>query len=190
MLERLADRAARELGIDRAEIRRRNLIPPSPCRTRRRSGRPTIAAISRDLRARARVSDYGLRQRRAEAEKRGRLRGIGMACYVEVLGRRAVALCRHARRPRRLLRIGLDPRRARRRACARCSAPTITARATPPPSRRFSRRGSACRSSKIEIVEGDTARCRYGTGTFGSRSIAVGGSALDAPPARSSPRAS
>ena len=33
--------------------------------------------------------------------------------------------------------------------------------------------------AKIEIIEGDTDQVPYGTGTFGSRSIAVGGSALD-----------
>ena len=70
------------------------------------------------------------------------------------------------------------------------SAPTITARATPPPSRRSFRRGSACRSTQIEIIEGDTDQVPYGTGTFGSRSIAVGGSALDRAAARSSTRAS
>ena len=32
---------------------------------------------------------------------------------------------------------------------------------------------------KIEVVEGDTDAVPHGTGTFGSRSIAVGGSALD-----------
>ena len=43
---------------------------------------------------------------------------------------------------------------------------------------------------KIEIVEGDTDVVPHGTGTFGSRSIAIGGSALDRAAGRSSPRAS
>jgi aerobic carbon-monoxide dehydrogenase large subunit len=45
-LERLVDEAARITGIDRIELRRRNLITPAMSPTRRRSGRPTTAAIS------------------------------------------------------------------------------------------------------------------------------------------------
>ena len=175
-------RAAAELGIDRAEIRRRNLIPPrARCPTRRRSGRPTTAAIfPRSSRARWRSPTIdGFAQRREARGARGRLRGIGMACYVESSG---VAPSRFAG----MLgaRVGffeaaVDPRASRTARCARCSARTITARATP---RRFaqilsSRLGVPL--DKIEIVEGDTDVVPYGTGTFGSRSIAVGGSALD-----------
>ena len=46
VLERLANEAARLLGMDRAEIRRRNLIPLEAMPTRRLSGRPTTVATS------------------------------------------------------------------------------------------------------------------------------------------------
>ena len=46
IVERLIDTAAYDLGIDRVELRRRNMVPPSRCRTRRRWTRHTTAAIS------------------------------------------------------------------------------------------------------------------------------------------------
>ena len=74
----------------------------------------------------------------------------------------------------------------RRRRCAsrptaasrRISARITTAKATPRPLRRSSRAQLGVPMRAITIVEGDTAAVPIGTGTFGSRSIAVGGSAL------------
>ena len=88
VLERLADKAAHKLGIDRAEIRRRNLVPPPPCLTRRRSGRPTTAATFRRFcRVLLEVADYkGFAKRQSEAKKTRRPRGFGLACYVESSG--------------------------------------------------------------------------------------------------------
>ena len=181
VLERLADEAARTLGMDRAEIRRRNLVPAEAMPYKTPIG-PTYdcgnfprccRGCSRSPTTRA--SRSGAPLRRAPASSRG----FGIACYVESSGvapsRMAAALG---------ARVGFfeaahGPRAARRQRCRRCSAPTITARATPRPSRRSSRRGSACRWRSVEIIEGDTDQVPYGSGTFGSRSIAVGGSALD-----------
>ena len=88
VLERLADRAAAKLGLDRAEIRRRNFIPPAAMPYKTPIGPtydcgdfPKIFARVLD------VSDYaGFARRRAEAARSGKLRGIGMACYVESSG--------------------------------------------------------------------------------------------------------
>ena len=117
VLERLADEAAR----DARHRPRRN--PPAqsrarraPCRTRRRSGRPTTAATSRRcLRALLEIADYdGFAKRRAAAATRGKLRGFGMACYVESSGVAPSRFAARARRARRLLRGGADPRAAGR----------------------------------------------------------------------------
>lgn len=88
VVERLIDAAAREMKIDRVELRRRNMVPPSalPWKT------PTGAVYdSGDFTT---VLDAGLTkidwagfpQRRQEAARRGRRRGIGLAYYLEATG--------------------------------------------------------------------------------------------------------
>src|SRR5207249_11888353 len=79
VLERLADQAARELGIDRAEIRRRNLIPVSAMPYKTPVG-PTYDCgdFPRMLERALQISRY--------SEKRKPGRGIGIACYVESSG--------------------------------------------------------------------------------------------------------
>src|SRR5262245_40172566 len=88
VLERLADRAAQRLGIDRAEIRRRNLIPPSAMPYKTPIGPTYDCGDFPKIFARTlALADYdGFEKRRAQAARRGRLRGIGMACYVESSG--------------------------------------------------------------------------------------------------------
>jgi aerobic carbon-monoxide dehydrogenase large subunit len=87
-IERVIDVAAAELGIDRVELRRRNLIPPSamPFKTglvfTYDSG--NFAAI---MDTAMRVGDWaGFAARRAESAKRGKRRGIGLANCIEVAG--------------------------------------------------------------------------------------------------------
>ncbi len=88
LVERLIDTAAYELGIDRIELRRRNMVPPSsmPYRTAMDqvydSGdfqRVLDAAL-------ARMDWAGFETRRAASERKGRKRGIGMAYYLEATG--------------------------------------------------------------------------------------------------------
>ena len=81
VLERLADRAADTLGMDRAEIRRRNLIPPSAMPYKTPIG-PTYDCgnFPKILARSLALADYDrFEKRRREAERRGRLRGIGLA---------------------------------------------------------------------------------------------------------------
>ncbi|MCS6854277.1 MAG: molybdopterin-dependent oxidoreductase, partial [Elioraea sp.] len=88
VIERLIDQAARELGIDRVELRRRNMVPPSamPWRTPVGAtydsgdfGKVLDAAL-------ARADWAGFPQRRQEAARCGRKRGIGLAYYLEATG--------------------------------------------------------------------------------------------------------
>ncbi len=84
-LERIIDNAAREMGIDRAEIRRRNTIPADafPFKT----GLVytyDCGDFRYNLERNLEQSAYaGFEARRAEAAKRGRLRGIGMGNIIE-----------------------------------------------------------------------------------------------------------
>jgi len=125
------------------------------------------------------LADYtGFEKRRVAAARDGRLRGIGIACYVESSGvARRASPARSARASASTSR--LDPHGARRRRAGPARhayhgqghetsfAQILSARLGVP-------------LDKIEIVEGDTDSVPHGTGTFGSRSIAIGGSALHA----------
>ena len=181
MLERLADRAADELGLDRAEIRRRNLIPPTAMPYKTPIG-PTYDSgdFPKAVRARARARRLFRASKRAarSPRKRGLLRGFGMACYVESSGvaptRFAGALGARAGFYESAA-IRVEPDGAVRAALgthnhgqghATSFAQILATRLGVP-------------IEKITITEGDTDHVPYGTGTFGSRSIAVGGCALD-----------
>lgn len=86
--ERLVDEAAKATGIDRVEIRRRNLIPKSefpyntPTGSTYDSGDP--AGL---LDAALKAADWqGFSARRSDARSRGRLRGLGLALFIEPSG--------------------------------------------------------------------------------------------------------
>jgi carbon-monoxide dehydrogenase large subunit len=87
-MERLMDNAAREMGMDRVELRRRNLV---------RADEMPYAAVSKFTydsgdfpgvltKGLARADWDGFEGRRAESAKAGKLRGLGIACYLEVTG--------------------------------------------------------------------------------------------------------
>jgi carbon-monoxide dehydrogenase large subunit len=174
VLERLADKAARELGLDRAEIRRRNLIVRSAMPYKTPVG-PTYdcgdfpAIFEKALKA----ARYG--EKRAAAQ--GKLRGVGLACYVESSGVAPSRLAgmlgaKGAFYEAAQVRVAPDGSvtaflgtHSHGQGHATTFAQIVAHRLSLP-------------LEKIQIVEGDTAEVPAGTGTFGSRSIAVGGSAL------------
>ena len=180
VLERLADSAAKTLGIDRAEIRRRNLIPPEAMPYKTPIGPTYDCGDFPKIFARAlALADYdGFAQRRAEAERRGRLRGIGIACYVELSG---VAPSRFA--GANGARVGFYEAasiRVEPDGAVRAMLGTHNhgqGHATTYAQILASKLGVAVEN--VEVSEGDTDAVPHGTGTFGSRSIAVGGCALD-----------
>jgi aerobic carbon-monoxide dehydrogenase large subunit len=176
VLERLADKAARQLGIDRAEIRRRNLIPREAMPYKTPIG-PTYDCgdFPRILRRALEAADYaGFSKRKTQSKK---LRGIGLACYVESSG---VA-------PSRLAgmmgaRFGFyESAQVRVAPDGSVTAYLGTHNHGQGHETSFAQILAAQLGvpfERISIVEGDTAAVPMGTGTFGSRSMAVGGSAL------------
>jgi carbon-monoxide dehydrogenase large subunit len=88
VVERLIDTAARELDIDRAELRRRNMVPPSAMPHTTPMGKVYDSGeFERILDvALARIDWAGFPARRAASEARGRKRGIGMSYYLEATG--------------------------------------------------------------------------------------------------------
>ncbi len=88
LLERTVDAAARQLGVDAAELRRRNLIDPAKMPYQSASG-PKYdsgdfpAAFEKALAA----ADYkGFEARKAQSAARGKKRGVGVCCYLEISG--------------------------------------------------------------------------------------------------------
>lgn len=86
LIERLMDLAARQLRLDRIEIRRRNLIAPGEMPYRNPIGcvydSGTYEAAMNEA---MRLADWkGFPARKAEAAQRGRLRGIGLGNYIEI----------------------------------------------------------------------------------------------------------
>jgi carbon-monoxide dehydrogenase large subunit len=88
LVERLIDAAARELGVDRIEFRRRNMVPASAMPHSTPVGKTYDSGdFLRVLGAGAAKMDYaGFAARRAEAARRGRRRGFGLAYYLEATG--------------------------------------------------------------------------------------------------------
>ena len=87
-IERLVDQAAYELRMDPAEFRRRNLVPKSAFPYRIPTGFEYDCGDFEGVLADAlKAADWsGFDARRAAAAKRGRLRGRGIACYIEATG--------------------------------------------------------------------------------------------------------
>jgi carbon-monoxide dehydrogenase large subunit len=85
-LERLIDEAARELGLDPAEFRRRNMIPPAKMPYKLVGGfeydSGDFEAVMNKALDHAHWNDF--ERRRKESEGRGRLRGRGIATYIEM----------------------------------------------------------------------------------------------------------
>jgi len=86
VIERLIDLAARRHGFDRVELRRRNLIPQSAMPFRNPFGLSYDSGdYGRAMASALALGEWnGFAARREEARRRGRLRGIGLANYVEV----------------------------------------------------------------------------------------------------------
>ena len=93
-MERTVDAIARHLGIDRAEVRRRNFIQPDEfpydLGMTFQDGRPTVYDSGDYPTLQQKALDLidwdGFEARRVEAAARGKRRGIGVACYVEGTG--------------------------------------------------------------------------------------------------------
>ena len=85
VMERLIDRAAKQFGFDRLELRRRNLVPESAMPYRNPFGMVYDSGAYHQVMERVvALGDWsGFPARRAEARKRGKYRGIGVANYVD-----------------------------------------------------------------------------------------------------------
>ncbi len=178
-LERVIDKAARELGIDPIEIRRRNFIAKD------QFPYATPVALEYD------TGDYhatmdkleeiadlkGFDNRLAQSKSKGKLRGLGLNCYIEACGLAPSNLVGQLG-----ARAGLYES-ATLRVNATGSVTVMTGshshgqgHETTFPQVVSEMLGIA--EDQINLQHGDTANTPMGMGTYGSRSIAVGGSAI------------
>ncbi|BDG06163.1 xanthine dehydrogenase family protein molybdopterin-binding subunit [Anaeromyxobacter oryzae] len=177
VVERLADLAARELGVDRVEIRRRNFIDRFPYQTPvalQYDAGNYFATLDTAL-DRSRWQTF--EERRAEARTRGKLRGIGISTYVEACGIAPSALVGALG-----ARAGLyESAGVRVHPTGSVTVFTGTHSHGQGHETTFAQIVAdqlGIPVDSVEVVHGDTSRIPFGMGTYGSRSLAVGGSAL------------
>jgi aerobic carbon-monoxide dehydrogenase large subunit len=88
IFERLIDETARQLGIDRVKLRRKNFIPKSAMPYRTPSGRLYDSGEFEAIMDKALVlADWdGYPKRKEQTSRSGRIRGLGIACFMECVG--------------------------------------------------------------------------------------------------------
>ena len=177
LLERLMETAARELKVDPAELRRKNFITSFPHQT------PVIMAydvgdFGASLDAALKAIDYAdFPARKAKAKAEGKLRGIGFSCYIEACGiapskavgslGAGVGLWESAEvrvNPVGTIEI-LTGSHSHGQGHETTFAQLVADRL-------------GISISQVQIVHGDTDKVQFGMGTYGSRSAAVGMSAI------------
>jgi len=164
-IERLMDTAARTLGLDPAELRRRNFIPANRFPYRTITGQSYDSgdypqALDRALAA----ADYtGLRRRQAERRARGEIVGVGLASYVEpcALGWESGSI--RVERSGRVTAITGSSAHGQGHETTFAQVVADHLGVTP---------------DEVTVLHGDTRSGPEGFGTFGSRSVALGGGAL------------
>ncbi|AWM10749.1 xanthine dehydrogenase family protein molybdopterin-binding subunit [Bradyrhizobium symbiodeficiens] len=177
LIERLMETAARQLKVDPAQLRRSNFITQFPHQT------PVIMAydigdFNASLDAAMKAIDYaGFPARKAKAKADGKLRGIGLSCYIEACGiapSKAVGSLGAG--------VGLWES-----AEVRVNPVGTIEILTGSHSHGQGHETTFCQLvserlgipiSQVSIVHGDTDKVQFGMGTYGSRSAAVGLTAI------------
>eukprot|EP00752_Nemacystus_decipiens_P017262 g15465.t1 len=177
VVERLVDVAAREVGMDPAEFRRLNFVRSFP--------HATPVDMTYDVgdfqahldKALEMIDANSFAKRRAEAEARGRRRGLGIGCYIEAAGIGPSA---------RMGKLGSGAglwESAEVRVNPTGSVEVLTGTHSHGQSHettfaQFVADKFGVDFETVEIIHGDTDKVQYGVGTFGSRSGPVGLSAI------------
>ncbi len=177
VVERLVSTAAREMKIPDADIRRRNFIQEFPYQT------PVALCYDTGnyeatLAEALKLADVaGFEARRKEAEKRGKLRGLGYSTYIEACGLAPSNVAGSLGARAGLFEAG----EVRVHPTGKVTVFTGSHSHGQGHETTFAqvvadRLGIGI--DDIDIVHGDTGRILFGMGTYGSRSIAVGGAAI------------
>jgi carbon-monoxide dehydrogenase large subunit len=163
VIERLVDAAAREIGVEPVALRRKNFIRPSAMPYETPTGKVYDTGEFAGHMARAQeVGDYdGFKKRAREARKHGKLRGLGVATYIEACGNNGpeTAKLKLEKDGTVTLLIGTQTTgQGHDTSYAQILADHL-----------------GLPIDKLKMVQGDTARIATGGGTGGSSSIPAGG---------------
>ncbi len=169
--EQVVDRLARTLGMDPADVRRRNFVSPEemPYDVGATVDSEPVVYDSGDFRsafeATLKLGEYeALRVEQTEARRRGRLFGVGLGCVVE--------------------KSGTGPWEFARVELAAAGTPTVytglavLGQGLETTLSQICAQTLGVRPEDVTVVHGDTTRVAHGIGTFGSRGIVVGGNAV------------
>jgi carbon-monoxide dehydrogenase large subunit len=177
VVERIAHQAGVEMGIAQDEIRRRNFIREFPYQTPVALNYDT-GDYEQTLDAAMQMADVaGFPARRAEAQKRGKLRGLGYASYIEACGLAPSNIAGALGARAGLFEAGevrvhptgsvtvFTGSHSHGQGHETTFAQVVAGRLGIP-------------VDNVSVVHGDTGRVPFGMGTYGSRSLAVGGTAI------------
>ncbi|HEV8583841.1 MAG TPA: xanthine dehydrogenase family protein molybdopterin-binding subunit [Methylomirabilota bacterium] len=169
-IERVIDVAARELGIDPIELRRRNLIPASamPFKT----GLVftyDCGDFARGMDMALSLADHaGFAKRRAEARERGKLRGLGIANAIEVAGGPYTAVNPDTA----MLRVNPDG------SVTLFAGSTTMGQGNDTAFTQIVADRLGVPAARVQVLSGDTDALGAGRGNGGSGALTVGGSAV------------
>ena len=179
ILERMTDMFAQEIGMDPVEVRLKNLIPPFD------DGYDAATGVTYDTgnyepafdKALEMVGYQQFRQEQEQARKEGRYLGIGISTYVEICGLAPSAV---------VTSLGLqygawESALVRFHPTGKVTLYTGSSSHGQGHETTFAQLAASqlgIPMEDIEVVHGDTSQMQFGVGTFGSRSAAVGGTAI------------
>ena len=166
IIERLVDLAADEIGMDKAEIRRINMIPPQmmPYQTALSFNYDT-GEFEKVLDEALEMIDYkGFEARRAEARNRGKLRGIGISFTIEKAGAPGYE--------------GAEVRFDRTGSITVLCGAVTQGQGHETVFKQIVSDTLGIHPNEITYLQGDTDQVFFGEGTGGSRTSALGGSAI------------
>jgi len=178
-VERAVDLFAQEIGMDPAEVRKINFIPPFE------DGYEVATTVSYDSgnyiasfeRALEMVGYSDFRKEQQEAREQGKLLGIGLSAYVEICGAAPSAVAGTLG-----ARAGLwESANVRIHMTGKVSVFTGSSSSGQGHETAFAQLVSSelgIPVEDIDVIHGDTSQIQMGTGSFGSRSAAVGGGAI------------
>ena len=177
VVERIVETAAREMKIDPAELRRRNFIHSFPYAS------PVgltydVGDYDVTLKRAIELADVkGFAARKAESGKRGLLRGLGYACYIEACGLAPSNIAGALGARAGLFEAG----EVRVHPTGKVTVFTGSHSHGQGHETTFAQVVAdklGISIDDIDIQHGDTGKVLFGMGTYGSRSIAVGGTAI------------